>query len=286
MNAIHFGTREDPRSEAQACPHPPSSPLDTPLNDGIMHMLYSDKLSARTRERFQSSAGGSILESDVVKGRLRAGSHRATIDAQRAEIVQLKIWKEKYTKKYKAAEEQIAELEDKIEDDSKSHREVLKKRDQRIRAMEDELAQTKGLLAARSTELSRAQSFLSTADRLSEAEVLGIVRDLNENVFQVAAKLAEEWEKSRAELRFTKCNMPKETVDAMSRSYGHTLIRHVVSRDPAAVAFLIQSCLCSLATELTSSWRHDNCEEPMALGTVYQQLLASGGYTSLSDGGM
>ena len=41
------------------------------------------------------------------------------------------------------------------------------------------------LLATRSAEPSGAQAPLSTTDRLSEVEVLSIVHDLNENIFQV-----------------------------------------------------------------------------------------------------
>jgi hypothetical protein len=65
----------------------------------------------------------------------------------------------------------------------------------RIQGLEERLKETEELLATRSAELSGAQTFLSTTDRLSEVEVLSIVRDLNENIFQVAVNLTEEWEK-------------------------------------------------------------------------------------------
>ena len=63
------------------------------------------------------------------------------------------------------------------------------------RAMQERLRQTEELLEARAAELSGAQTFLSTADRLSEMEVLSIVRDLNENIYQVTVSLTEGWEK-------------------------------------------------------------------------------------------
>jgi len=49
-------------------------------------------------------------------------------------------------------------------------------------------------MAMRAAELAGAQAFLSTTGRLSDAEVLGIVRDVSENIYQTAVKLAEEWE--------------------------------------------------------------------------------------------
>lgn len=222
-----------------------------------------------------------MLESEEIKGRWRVTNLRqrpTSVDPQRVETFQLKSWKDWYTRKYTAAKERIAELDAKVEDMTKTHREALKRRDQRIRAVEDELAQTKELLAARSTELTRAQSFLSTKDRLSEAEVLGIVRDLNENVFQVAAKLSEEWEKYRPS-RSSRFKLSREEADRFSRSYGSVLVRHVIDRDPPSVTFLIQSCLCSTVTMVTSSWRRECYEELETLGSIYKDLCASGRHT-------
>jgi len=65
---------------------------------------------------------------------------------------------------------------------------------QRVWVVEERSRQTKELLVARSAELAEAQAFLSTTDNLSGEEA-GIVRDLNENMYQVAADLTEEWEK-------------------------------------------------------------------------------------------
>ena len=265
-------------------------------SDSIMHLPPLDKLAIRPRERLPSPAEGSVLESEEAKGQWRAGKLKSTIDIQRAEIFQLKSWKERYTRKYQTVKTQNAAMEDKIEDISKTHRDTLKQRDQRIRAVEDELARTKDelsrtkdelartkdglartkeLLAARSIELSGAQSFLSTKDRLSEAEVLGIVRDLNENIFQLAAKLTEEWEKYKSKA-YGKIRIPKDSVKAFSQLYGAALIVHALDRDPTAVTFLLQSCLCLSVTQISSSWRRDSYEDMETLESIYQNLSASG----------
>ena len=57
------------------------------------------------------------------------------------------------------------------------------------------MKQTEELLETRTAELSEAQTFLSTEDHLSEMEVLSVVRDLNEKIFQPAVSLAEDWKK-------------------------------------------------------------------------------------------
>ena len=243
-----------------------------------MQLPYIDKLATRSRRRLASSAEGSILESEEVQGRWRAGRQRVTGDPLKVEVFQLRDWKERYTRKYTAAKERIAGLEARIEDISRTHRDTLKKRDQHMRALEDELARTKELLAARSTELSGAQPFLSTTDCISEAEVLGIVRDLNENIFQVAAKLSEAWEKYEPS-KSSDSKSIKERIDSFAQAYGPALIHHALDRDPTAVNFLVQSCLCLLATQLTSSWRGEHDED---LGFVYQHISASGGYTVIA----
>ena len=140
---------------------------------------------------------------------------------------------------------------------------------QRIRAMEDLLEQTEGLLAARSAELSGTRTFLSATDGLSEDEVLGIVRELNENIYQVAVRLTEEWEKlesSRATSRME--------VDPTSQPCVPTLVQLVRNRDPAGLTPLLQSCLCSQVVNMTSSWGRD--QESAVLEPIYQRLSASG----------
>jgi len=131
---------------------------------------------------------------------------------------------------------------------------TLRERDQHIQAMVERLTQTE--------------------ERVSETEVLGIVRDLNENIFQVAANLTEEWEKleSSQASRFT---ITERDIEDFSRFYGPALIQPALDRDPAAVTFLVQSCLCYLAMEFTSRWRHD--KKLAILGSVYETLSTSEG---------
>lgn len=176
-------------------------------------------------------------------------------------------------RKYPVAKERIAELEGKIEDISKIHGETLRKRDQRIQAVEDELARTKQLLAARSIEVSVARSISSPSNIVSEGEVLGTVRALNENVFQVAADLSEEWQEFSS-ARADRFPITKEDFDTFSRSYGTILVHQVLQRNPAAVTFLVQSCLCEFAAQYTSSWRHN--QELKMLRSICQLLSPSG----------
>ena len=248
-----------------------------------MHYPPVENLDLQPREHPPAPVGGTIPEPDETNRRQRVaetmmGMRRSLIDTQRAEISALNSWKERYARKYRSAKDRIAELEHLVES-SKTDKEAVAERDQRIKTLEEELTRTKELLAARTvtTEHSEVQPLLPTTDRPSDAEVLGIIRDLNENIFQLAANLTEEWEKltSSQSNRFTPT---KENLDSFSQSYGPALIHQVLNRKPTAVTFLIQSCLCELATQTTSSWRHN--EELRVLKSVYQRLSPSGENTS------
>lgn len=202
---------------------------------------------------------------------------KTEISAQSAEILKLRTSREQYVAGYVAAEKRIAELTSKIEEISKMHKETSKDWDQQIRAVGEELTQTKELLIAKSTELSGVQPFLSTTDRLSEADVLGIARDLNEHIFQVAANLTEEWEKLKSSSEY-RLKLTDDQIKRFSQSYGPTLVRKVRDRNPAAVTFLVQSYLCDAVTQLTSTWKHN--KELSILRYVYQHLSATGKHLS------
>ena len=249
-----------------------------------MHELPIENLKIQSQEHLPTSGQGRTTGLEEVKAQLAAvkdtvGRQKAKIGSQATDILRLRGLRDKYLKWYRSTREQVEQLKRENGKLRESYEEALRKRDQRIRAVEDELALTKELLAARSTELSGAQSFLSTTDRVSETEVLGIVRDLNENIFQVAANLTEEWEKLGPS-RSTRFKPTKEEINAFSEFYGAPLTHQILERESTAVTFLVQSCLCRFATEISTSWRSQHETEYKVLGSIYERLSASGEYTS------
>ncbi|KAF9783734.1 hypothetical protein BJ322DRAFT_1109583 [Thelephora terrestris] len=167
-------------------------------------------------------------------------------------------------------EDQIMKLEQDIAKMRGEHQKALEEQTRQTRAAEERLKQTKDLLAIKSAELSGARPFLSATDRLSEVEVLNIVRDLNENIYQVAVNLTDEWEKLRSSQGTNQMD-----VDPHSRLRSPSLVQRVISRDPAGLTFLLQSCLCSQAVEISSSWGHNR--ELAVLESIYKRLSASEG---------
>jgi len=153
--------------------------------------------------------------------------------------------------------------------------EDVRRRIQRIRAKEELLKQTEKLLATRSAELSGVHAFLSATDRLSEVEVLGIVHDLNENIYQVAVNLTDEWEKFESSQATDRMG-----IDTVSRPRKPAIVQRALSRNPVDLTFLLQSCLCSQVAKMTSSWGHH--KELAILESIYQRLSVSGEHNILN----
>ena len=202
---------------------------------------------------------------DEEAGRLRieVGDLRGLVERQGAEILRLRREQDEQVARCKRRDEKIGNLKQEIAKMRGSHKEAMKGQIRQIGAVQEQLKQTEVLLEARSAELSGAHAFLSTTDRLSEMEVLSIVRDLNENIYQVAVGLAEEWEK---------LDPPQVTsrmdVDHTSLSCASVLAQLTRNRDLIGLTFLLQTWLCCLAVDMTSSW--DRHQESGVLGSVYK----------------
>jgi len=285
FTTVSWRRKRPPYYEGQRCvklsPHFPSTQSNTPSDNSDMRLPF-DELSIRSQQPLPDSKEGVVGSEEVKEGlcgttESSVEREEAEINAQRYEIFRLRSRGEKYAKKYRETKERIAELEHHIGEVSEAHQETLEKQDPRIQAMAEQLKRTEQLLATRSAELAGAQYFLSTTDRLSEADVLSVVHDLNENVFQVAANLTEEWEKLGSS-RSSEFTITQDGIDALSRFYGPALIRSAFDRSPAGITFLVQSCLCNVVAQITSRWRHD--QELAMLGSVYQRLSASGEHIS------
>jgi hypothetical protein len=194
---------------------------------------------------------------------------KGLLDRQATGAEMLEGREEMLRRECKCRDDYIAWLRHEIGKMRGSYQGVVEGHTKQIRAMEEQLKETEDLLTTRSAELSGAQIFLSTTDRLSEVEVLSIVRDLNENIFQIAVNLTEEWEK---------LDPPQTTgrmdADPTSGPRLPALVRLARDRDPTGLTFLLQSRLCSRAADMTSSWvRH---KELAVLASVYRRLSASG----------
>ena len=212
--------------------------------------------------------GDTAITEEMRRLRRDYGKYRGEIRRLKGEEEKLRRGQEKLKGKCRRKDDRIAKLEHDIADMSGVWQE-MEAQARKARTMEEELKQTKELLETRTAELSAAQTFLSTVDRLSEMEVLGIVRDLNENIFQLAVGLTDAWEK----LEPSQATGPIE-VDLTSQPRDPVLVQLARKRDLTGLTYLLQSSLCCQAVNMTSSWVRN--QESGGLGSVYRRLSASG----------
>ena len=191
---------------------------------------------------------------------------RSRLDKEKGEKGELKRDKKRLEVEGKDKDERIK----KLEQENKKLQGTVESQTKLTQEAEEKLTKTEGLLATRSAELNGSHAFLSTKDRLSEAEVLGIVRDLNENIYQVSVKLTEEWEKVESSRTASK----KNAGPAPPPTRVPALVRLVHNRDPASLTFLLQMRLCTQALNITSSW--SRYRDFAVIDSVYKRLSATG----------
>ena len=202
--------------------------------------------------------------------RREIGDLKGLVERQKAEISRLRGAKELMKGELERRGNMISKQDHVLQKLHSGWQEAQMVHARQAQGMQERLKRTEELLATRSAELSGAQAFLCTADRLSEMEVLGIVRELNENIYQVAAGLTEGWMKmesskppDKAELNLTSQRLP-------------VLIQLARNRDLTGLTFLLQLHLCFYATQITSSWVHS--KDFVLIKNIYQRLSASGEY--------
>ena len=222
-----------------------------------------------SRELERERRDETVRDEEVRQLRIEVGDLRGLVERQGGKILRLRRERDEQTARCKRRDERIGYLKQEIAEMRGSHQEAMEAQIRQTRAVQEQLKQTQELLETRSAELSGAHAFLSTTDRLSEMEVLSIVRDLNENIYQAAVGLTEEWEKLDPPQVISRMD-----VDATSLSCASVLAQLTRSRDPVGLTFLLQTWLSVLAVDMTSSWgRH---QESAVLGSVYKRLSASG----------
>ena len=183
---------------------------------------------------------------DLAKLRREIKDLRGRLDKEKVEKGELKRDKKRLEVEGKDKDERIKSLEQ----ENKDLRGTVESQTELTQEAEEKLTKTEGLLTTRTAELSGPRAFLFSKDRLSEAEVLGIVRDLNENIYQVSVKLTEEWEKFESSRTTTK----KDAGPTPPPTRVPALVQLVHDRGPASLTFLLQMRLCTQALNITSSW--------------------------------
>ena len=233
---------------------------DTTMTEDVGRSRRGD--TAVAEDMVRPRRGDPMMTEDTTK-------LRRELDKYKREVLKLRDEEERLKAKCERRDSRIEKMKQEYVEVRGAWEETLEAQTRQTRATLERLKQTEQLLDARTAELSGAQAFLSTADRLSEMEVLSIVRDLNENIYQLAVNLTEEWEKLESSQPTGQPNG-----DPSSQPEIPVLIQLTRNRDSTGLTYLLQLDLCFQAVNMTSSWAHE--KEFDVLKRIYKRLSTSG----------
>ncbi|KDR69816.1 hypothetical protein GALMADRAFT_230475 [Galerina marginata CBS 339.88] len=136
------------------------------------------------------------------------------------------------------------------------------------------------LLGVRTAELKGAQAFLTKADQLSGADVIKLVEELNAEIMQTAATMAEELviEQKKVEVEEN-----EQESDEMTEAYTRTeeivgprmaelLKSSEHHEDPILIQIALQASMSAYTHWIVSSWCFESPEDEHMLSEIYARV--------------
>ena len=134
-------------------------------------------------------------------------------------------------------------------------------------------------MEARRQELAEAESFLRSADTISENDILTAVRTLNAEVYQAVKQMAEG-------CCMVDVNVDQSALERMKRSSGPALTDLLSTHPPRAddrivLEMALQGTITSYLAHIISSWMLEP-EGNRGIQTIYKRMLQSGKYQTIT----
>lgn len=141
----------------------------------------------------------------------------------------------------------------------------------RNKELSTRLAEKDELLTKKTTELSAAQAFLTKVDAVSEADVVGMVKNLNTLISSTSGTLQDAWDE-RDPVPGTLAEEPdlKNGRD----DFSNLTLAQIASRDPVAVNLGVQMTLGYFIKRITSGWGQGEVAETLA--EIYGMISTKG----------
>ena len=133
------------------------------------------------------------------------------------------------------------------------------------------LSEKDKLLSERTTELSAAQAFLTRVDAVSEAEVVGMVENLNTLISSASGALSATWDQREP----VSGTLVAELDLQSARDYlGDSMFDEVAARNPVAVTLAVEMYLVQFVEQVTSGWGGGAVAG--VLGEIYRMISTKG----------
>jgi hypothetical protein len=151
-----------------------------------------------------------------------------------------------------------------------NHEISLSEKEAELKQVRKEKDEKVELLKIRSSELTATQKFLSKADSVSEAEVLQIVNDLNEQIMQTATSLAEVSETPSPRQSWV---VPDALV-FVGVTHGQLLAHKLKGNNPELLQVALQIGIIRVVRQISVAW--DWYNDLSVLDKVYARIYAAG----------
>lgn len=123
----------------------------------------------------------------------------------------------------------------------------------------------------RTTELSAAQVFLTKVDAVSEADVVGMVENLNTLITSASGAISDVWDQ-REPIPGTLTE--ESDLEQVRNVFGDLITRQIAARDPVAVNLAVQMHLSQFVKQITSGW--GSGQAAGILAEVYGKISTNG----------
>ena len=133
------------------------------------------------------------------------------------------------------------------------------------------LSEKDRLLSERTTELGAAQAFLTRVDAVSEAEVVGMVENLNTLISSASSALSATWDQ-REPVPGTLVDEPD--LQLIRDYFGDSMFGEVAVRNPVAVTLAVEMYLVQFVEQVTSGWGGGAAAG--VLGEIYRTISTKG----------
>jgi hypothetical protein len=124
------------------------------------------------------------------------------------------------------------------------------------------------LLQTRTSELKGAQAFVMKADAVSGADVIRIVENLNGEIFQAAAFMADslEWRE------YPGVQVARESTSVCSEMLFLLRLTH----DPMVAQLILQACMVDSCRVVASTWDSMDIQMNFCLQRIYEMVAQKG----------
>jgi hypothetical protein len=164
-----------------------------------------------------------------------------------------------------------------LEEQSRSlKKEILLLREESSRlAMQN--SQVLAMLGVRTLEREEAHAFAAKPDLVSDAVVLKMLEELNAEIFETAAYMADSFTFS---IKQTKTDDMRDAYSRATKMLGSAMVLSLTSvrhdDDPLIVQIACQACMVECCRRIISSWCFDGSKAEEALPDIYSRIRKTG----------